>query len=126
VTKVLPPAHPFDYAGDGSDDDKLKEECGVFGTVDVFSAVLSAAVAGLAGSLLARVSAPVGVALPESAAVGFCAGAVPGFGAVSGVVLSGAVSPVFVLPVLPLEEVGRATSAVLSVGIDAGEQSRQA
>jgi len=38
VTKVLPPAHPFDYAGDGSDDDKLKEECGVFGTVAVSDA----------------------------------------------------------------------------------------
>jgi amidophosphoribosyltransferase len=31
VTKVLPPAHPFD-------DDKLKEECGVFGTVGVSDA----------------------------------------------------------------------------------------
>ncbi|HKL68889.1 amidophosphoribosyltransferase [Salibaculum sp.] len=38
MTKVLPPAHPFDYAGDGSDDDKLKEECGVFGTVAVSDA----------------------------------------------------------------------------------------
>jgi amidophosphoribosyltransferase len=38
VTKVLPLAHPFDYTGDGADDDKLKEECGVFGTVGVADA----------------------------------------------------------------------------------------
>ncbi|WP_405049830.1 amidophosphoribosyltransferase [Salibaculum sp.] len=34
----MPLAHPFDYTGDGADDDKLKEECGVFGTVGVADA----------------------------------------------------------------------------------------
>jgi len=31
----MPPAHPFDYVGSGADDDKLKEECGIFGVTGV-------------------------------------------------------------------------------------------
>ncbi len=33
----MPPAHPFDttYLRDGADDDKLKEECGVFGVINM-------------------------------------------------------------------------------------------
>ena len=37
MSKIMPPAHPFDtsYLRDGADDDKLKEECGVFGVIGV-------------------------------------------------------------------------------------------
>ncbi len=34
----MPPAHPFDYVGSGADDDKLKEECGIFGVTGVADA----------------------------------------------------------------------------------------
>lgn len=39
-TKTMPPAHPFDtsYLTDAGDDDKLKEECGIFGVVGVTDA----------------------------------------------------------------------------------------
>ena len=38
--KIMPPAHPFDtsYLRDGDNEDKLKEECGVFGVVGVADA----------------------------------------------------------------------------------------
>ncbi|MFT7593275.1 MAG: amidophosphoribosyltransferase [Paracoccaceae bacterium] len=34
----MPPAHPFDYDGSDADDDKLHEECGIFGVVGVSDA----------------------------------------------------------------------------------------
>lgn len=40
MSKLMPPAHPFDtsYLRDSGDEDKLKEECGVFGVVGVADA----------------------------------------------------------------------------------------
>ena len=40
MTKTMPPANPFDtsYLTDAGDDDKLKEECGIFGVVGVADA----------------------------------------------------------------------------------------
>ncbi len=37
MTKIMPPAHPFDatYLRDDADGDKLREECGVFGVIGV-------------------------------------------------------------------------------------------
>jgi len=37
LTKIMPPAHPFDttYLRDDADGDKLREECGVFGVIGV-------------------------------------------------------------------------------------------
>ena len=36
-SRIMPPAHPFDssYLRDSEDEDKLKEECGIFGVVGV-------------------------------------------------------------------------------------------
>jgi len=40
LSKIMPPAHPFDssYLRDADDGDKLKEECGVFGVIGVADA----------------------------------------------------------------------------------------
>ena len=40
MSKIMPPAHPFDssYLRDADDGDKLKEECGVFGVIGVADA----------------------------------------------------------------------------------------
>ncbi len=38
VPKSMPPAHPFDFDAVLEDDDKLKEECGVFGVIGVADA----------------------------------------------------------------------------------------
>jgi len=68
MPKPMPPAHPFDYPGTDADDDKLREECGVFGTVGVIDA---ASIVALGLHALQHRGQEAGGIVTHDAALGF-------------------------------------------------------